>query len=109
VIEEAQVVFHKLTSQILSLPSLMLTFWPAKTVLRLILRRPMQMRPHWVTVMVRNHHRNDKRAERPVATESRCLTRPTDFSTLRLACLKGFFAGLMKEEPQAWETRLAAW
>jgi len=30
------------------------TFWPANTVLRLILRRPMQIRPQFETVMVRS-------------------------------------------------------
>jgi hypothetical protein len=40
----------KLTSHTLSLPSLMPTFWPANTVLRLILRRPMQIRPQLLTV-----------------------------------------------------------
>ena len=29
------------------------TFWPANTPLKLILRSPMQIRPHCVTVMVR--------------------------------------------------------
>jgi len=42
----------KLTSQICSLTCLMPTLWPAKTVLRLILRRLKQMRPHVVTVAV---------------------------------------------------------
>ena len=42
--------FMKLTSQILSATSLMPTFWPAKTMLKLILRRPMQMRPQVVTL-----------------------------------------------------------
>ena len=42
---------------------------------------------------------NDKRAEQPVATENRRLTRPTDSPTLRLACLKwlsleSWFAGV---------------
>jgi hypothetical protein len=41
----------KLTSQIFSLTSVMPTFWPANTPLELILRRPMQIRPHCVTVM----------------------------------------------------------
>jgi hypothetical protein len=45
--------FMKLTSQILSLTSLTPTFCPANTKLRLILRRPMQMQPQVVTVMVR--------------------------------------------------------
>ena len=35
----------KLTSQICSLTSLTPTFWPAKTVLRLIFASPKQMRP----------------------------------------------------------------
>ena len=44
----------KLTSQILSPTSLTPTFWPAKTVLSVILCGARQMRPHWVTVMVRS-------------------------------------------------------
>jgi hypothetical protein len=42
----------KLTSQILSLTSLMPTFWPANTVLRLIFCRLNRMRPQRVTVIV---------------------------------------------------------
>ena len=44
----------KVTSQILSLTSLIPTFWPAKDWLRLIFRLPSQMRLQWVTVMVRS-------------------------------------------------------
>lgn len=44
----------KLTSQIWSATSRMPVCWPAKTVLKFILRRPMQIRPHWVTRMVRS-------------------------------------------------------
>jgi hypothetical protein len=40
----------KLASQIRSLTSLTPTFWPAITVLELILRRPTQMRPQRVTM-----------------------------------------------------------
>ena len=40
----------KVTSQILSLTSLIPTFCPAKAWLRLILRLPRQMRPQWVIV-----------------------------------------------------------
>jgi hypothetical protein len=36
----------KVTSQMFSLTSLMPMFCPANTVLKLTLRRPMQMRPH---------------------------------------------------------------
>ena len=38
----------KFTSQTLSLTSLMPTFWPANTMLRLILRLPKHRRPHSV-------------------------------------------------------------
>jgi hypothetical protein len=44
----------KVTSQIFSLTSVTPMLWPAKTALKLILRRPMQMRPQLVTVMVRS-------------------------------------------------------
>ena len=40
------------TSQMRSLTSLTPTFWPANTVLRLILRGPKQIRPQRVTVIV---------------------------------------------------------
>ena len=43
----------KLTSQICSSTSRIPTHWPAKTLLRLILRLPMQMRPQRVTRSVR--------------------------------------------------------
>ncbi len=46
--------FLKLTSQIFSLTSLIPTFCPANTVLRLIFRLPTQIRPQLVTVMVRS-------------------------------------------------------
>ena len=44
----------KVAGQIFSLTSLMPTFCPANTILRLILRRPTQIRSQWVTVMVRS-------------------------------------------------------
>lgn len=44
----------KLTSQIVSATCLTPMPCPAKTVLKLILRRSMQMRPHRVTVIVRS-------------------------------------------------------
>ena len=42
----------KVTSQTWSATCVTPTFWPAKTWLRLILRRLKQIRPHPVTVIV---------------------------------------------------------
>jgi len=43
---------HEADQPDLSLTSWMPTFWPAKSVLKLILRRPQQMRPQRVTITV---------------------------------------------------------
>lgn len=45
----------KVPSQIFWAPSLMPTFWPAKTWLKLILHRAMQMRPHAVAFQQASH------------------------------------------------------
>src|SRR2546430_13367066 len=49
----------------------------------------------------RHHHRNDKRAERPLCHRKSTLDPPH-----RLPHTQAFFVGLVKEQPQAWETRL---
>ena len=42
----ATIGFEELSSQIWSAPSRIPTYWPANTVLKLIFRRPMQIRPY---------------------------------------------------------------
>lgn len=88
-VEEAQIVVHEVTSQIFSLTSLMPlmpTFCPANTMLRLILRRPMQIRPQFVTVMVRSW-KGYSRSSKP-----RCASRERINECVRARAMSEGFA-----------------
>src|SRR5687767_13878641 len=59
---------ERVTSQIFSATYLMPTFSPANTKLRLILRRPIQIRPQVVTVTVRSCMLEIHRRHRPTVS-----------------------------------------